>query len=191
MWAVSQPAEWFINKIVKLAGTTADGPCGGFNGHHYMTETRLLSCIRLYTSYYQYIVLSTLEICSILYILLTASTKDQCFGSAKTSGGSGSSFISHCGSGNYGKKCALKRLRNLHNNLFFVNEMLKSNFRAEANDFVDFLVRVPTKIWPNLHLKWSKFINYLYFYKDLFELHAKYFLKSLLTIFCEKINKKM
>ena len=43
--------------------------------------------------------------------------------------------------------------------LFFVNEMLKSNLRAEANDFVDFLVRVPTKIWPNLHLKWSKFIQ--------------------------------
>jgi hypothetical protein len=37
--------------------------------------------------------------------------------------------------------------------------MLKSHFNAKSNDYGDFLVRIPTKIWPNLHLKWSKFIQ--------------------------------
>jgi hypothetical protein len=37
--------------------------------------------------------------------------------------------------------------------------MLKSHFRAKSNGDGDFLVRVPTKICPNLHLKWAKFIQ--------------------------------
>jgi hypothetical protein len=57
--------------------------------------------------------------------------------------------------------------------------MLKSHFRAKSNGYGDFLVRVPTKLWTNLHLKWSKFIQImllndigLYFYTDLLELHS-------------------
>jgi hypothetical protein len=60
--------------------------------------------------------------------------------------------------------------------------MLKSHFRAKSNGYGDFLVRVPTKLWTNLHLKWSKFIQImllndisLYFYTDLLELHSEYF----------------
>jgi hypothetical protein len=38
--------------------------------------------------------------------------------------------------------------------------MLKSHFRAKSNGHGDIqIVRVPTKIWPNLHLKWSIFIQ--------------------------------
>jgi hypothetical protein len=40
--------------------------------------------------------------------------------------------------------------------------MLKSHFRAKSNGYEDFLVRVPTKIWPNLHLKWSNLFKYAF-----------------------------
>jgi hypothetical protein len=59
--------------------------------------------------------------------------------------------------------------------------MLKSHFRAKLNGYGDILVRVPTKIWPNLHLKWKIYSNMLlndislYFYIDLLELHSEYF----------------
>jgi hypothetical protein len=60
--------------------------------------------------------------------------------------------------------------------------MLKSHFRAKSNGYGDFLVRVHTKIWTNLHLKWSKFIRILllndislYFYTDILKLHSEYF----------------
>ena len=34
--------------------------------------------------------------------------------------------------------------------------------RAQSNDYGDFLVRVPTKIWPNLDLDSQNLLNYAF-----------------------------
>ena len=50
--------------------------------------------------------------------------------------------------------------------------MLKPHFRAKSNGYGDFLMRVPAKIWPNLHSKWSKCIQ-IYFSMTLFYIFMK------------------
>jgi hypothetical protein len=60
--------------------------------------------------------------------------------------------------------------------------MLKSHFRDKTIGYGDFLMRIPAKIWPNLHSKWSKFIQICFqmtlfyiFMKNPLELHFKCF----------------